>query len=199
MDPAAIRHVVTISGPGVSAADQERYRIENAVAANPEAMVWVDERLTRLLDGEDPASILASQEAYRDRSWYGAACLGYDDIGFLRFIQRIGDFDPATVLPSVSCPVFAAFGGADPDVPALRSLSVFATLLPANPRHALVVFPGADHGLFVEQQDHHVPIADQLAPGFLPMLETWAPDPLASDGRRLAGRFPVSLRLRHVR
>ena len=84
-----------------------------------------------------------------------------------------GPRDPAPVLPKVQCPVFGAFGGADPDVPAQRSVAVFASLLPANPRHALAVFPGADHGLFVAGPDHSVPLANRLAPGFLPMLRAW--------------------------
>jgi pimeloyl-ACP methyl ester carboxylesterase len=173
LEPAAVSHVVTISGPGVSAVEQERYRLESAVAADAEAMAWVDERVSRLLGGEDPASILARQAAYSGRPWYPAVSLGYDEVGFLAFIQRIGAFDPGPVLPKVQCPVFGAFGGADSDVPAQRSVAAFASLLPANPRHALAVFAGADHGLVVDGQDRSVPLADRLAPGFLPMLEAW--------------------------
>jgi pimeloyl-ACP methyl ester carboxylesterase len=77
------------------------------------------------------------------------------------------------VLPDVRCPVFAAFGGADPDVPASRSVATFASLLPPNPRHAFAVFPGADHGLFITKSDPAVPLADKIAPGFLTMLAAW--------------------------
>jgi uncharacterized protein len=150
--PDAIRAVVTISGPGVSVSEQERYRIARAVAGDAEAMAWVDERARRLLAGEDPISILASQAAFADRPWYAEVSFAYDQVEFLRWGQGIVGFDPATVLPQVRCPVFAAFGGADPDVPAARSVANFARLLPPDPRHAFVVFPGANHGLYLAGQ-----------------------------------------------
>jgi len=37
-------------------------------------------------------------------------------------------------------------------------------------RHGIAVFPGADHGLFVGDFDPDRPRAEQLAPGFLPMV-----------------------------
>jgi uncharacterized protein len=170
--PEAIRHLVCVSGPGVSVIEQERYRLGCSVDDDPEAMAWVDERARRIIAGEDPDSIIADQQAYADRPWYAAATLAYGDPAFLRFGQRIIGFDPATVLPSVRCPVFAAFGGEDESVPVPASVARFLSLLPESPEHALAVFPGADHGLYITDDDT-LPLADRLAPGFLPMLQAW--------------------------
>ncbi len=52
--PEKVSHLVSVSGPGVSVAEQERYRIGCAVGGNPEALAWVDQRSRRLLAGEDP-------------------------------------------------------------------------------------------------------------------------------------------------
>jgi uncharacterized protein len=171
--PDAVSQVVAISGPGVSVAAQERYRIENAVAGDAEAMAWVDERTRRLLAGEDPLSVVAAQRAYAGRPWFPLACDIYDDPGLAPFVARILGFDPVTVLPQVRGPVFAAFGGADTSVPVQRSLAILADALPPNSRHALAVFPLADHNLFITEPDPDVPLAEQFAPGFLAMLTAW--------------------------
>jgi len=170
--PEAIRHIVSVSGPGVTPAEQERYRIGIAVDGDREAMAWVDERTRRLMAGEDHASILTSQLQYAGRSWYQGACAFYDTPEMLPLFVRIGFFDPAPVLPLVHCPVFAAFGGADDSTPVYRSVEVLSRLLPANPRHAIAVYPGADHGLQLRREEG-ARLRDRLAPGFLPMLTAW--------------------------
>ena len=171
--PEAIHQVVTISGPGVTVAEQERYRISNAVDGDPDAMAWVDERTRRYLAGEDTATLLADQRAYQDRPWYTLACEFYDLPEVQGFAARILGFDPAPVLPEIQCPVFAAFGGADPTVPVTRSIAILSELLPADSRHAIAVFPRADHNLFIAERDAMVSLADQITPGFLPMLTDW--------------------------
>jgi dienelactone hydrolase len=170
--PRAVRQVVAISGPGVSVADQERYRIASAVNDDEEALAWVDERARRLLAGEDPASVAARQRTYAGQSWYELAC-GHYTPEMLAFFARIGGFDPASVLPGVQCPVFAAFGGADTSVPVSRSVAVLSELLPSDPRHALAVFPDADHGLMPVTSDETASYAARVAPGFLTMLTHW--------------------------
>jgi hypothetical protein len=40
----------------------------------------------------------------------------------------------------------------------------------SRPAH---VFPQADHNLFITESDPEVPLAGQLAPGFLDMLTAW--------------------------
>lgn len=171
---AAVAFIVSISGPGVSPLQQERYRISRAVDHDAEAMAWVDERSKRLLAGDAPERILADQLKYADRPWFTAATeFAYETTDLLAFANRLAGFDPAHVLPKVRCPVFAAFGGADDMVPVPSSVEVFAQRLPHDPRHALVVYPRADHNLFIEEPDPRVPLAKQLPAGFFPMLADW--------------------------
>jgi hypothetical protein len=43
--------------------------------------------------------------------------------------------------------------------------------------------PGADHGLFLADPDPEIPRRDQLAPGFLPMLEAFLADAGGAPGK----------------
>jgi uncharacterized protein len=52
-------------------------------------------------------------------------------------------------------------------------MTILSQLLPANPQHALVIFPEADHNLFITEPDPGTPLNSQLAPGFMPMLSAW--------------------------
>ncbi|GAA0222244.1 hypothetical protein GCM10010492_20510 [Saccharothrix mutabilis subsp. mutabilis] len=160
-----VDHVVTVSGPGVSMAAQERWRIRRSVedAGLPvaEAMAWVDERTRRLRAGEPVEAVIRDQERLRDRPWYPQVSLVYDLPERVAFFVRNMDVDPAGLLPRVTCPLLALFGGADELVPVPESVAVFAP-------HAtgLAVFPDADHDLFT-------PTGDPLAAGFRPMLSAF--------------------------
>ena len=179
-EPRSVDFVVTISGPGVGVAEQERVRIERALRragfdedAVDDALDWVDERAARLAIGEEPSRVLADQTAHAAEPWYGLAIDGpYSTAEELAFAARALTFDPATVVPHVRCPILACFGAADDLVPVERSVAVLAERLPALHRGAngLVVFPGADHMLYVEEPRPGVDRISQLAPGFLPVL-----------------------------
>jgi uncharacterized protein len=153
-DPTGPDFVITISGPGITPAAQEHYRI----------------RTDRLRAGEAPESVLAAQQAYADRSWYAMTTRYLDTAEVLGFVARILDFDPVPMLSRVRCPVLGAFGGADTLVPASESIQAYAQHLnwEFGNRHALAVFPGADHGLFAP--DPAVPRGSRLAPGYLTMV-----------------------------
>jgi uncharacterized protein len=171
--------LISLSGPGVSPAAQDRDRIERELRARgtdpgaiAEAMAWIDERTKRLLGGEPVEDVLADQERLADRSWYAGTTEYFDNLPALSFLGRLLDFDPMPVLRRVPCPVLALFGAADTLVPVAASVEAFAANLPALPGepHGLAVFPGADHGLFTADPDPAVPRTEQLAPGFLPMV-----------------------------
>lgn len=170
--PGAVHQIVAVSA-GVSTVEQERYRLELAVNGDDEAMAWVDERARRLLAGDDLAAVLADQRAYADRPWYPRAVEAYGTPGELAFVARNLGFDAADAMRTLRCPVFAAFGGADTYVPVAPSVEVVNTSLSADPRHALAVFPGADHNLHKPDRDRARPLSEQLTPGFLPMLANW--------------------------
>lgn len=170
--PRAVRHVVTISGPGVSPMEQERYRLATAADGDEDALAWVDERARMLIAGEAPASILATQRAFEDRPWYGPVSEYYTAENMAFYARSIG-FNPAAVFPGIGCPVFAAYGGADASVPVRRSVAALNELLPSDPRHAIAVYPDADHGLMPAGCDRTLPYAERIAPGFLAMLTAW--------------------------
>ena len=168
--------VISVSGPGVTPAAQERTRLERelhadgvAPAAVAEALTWVDERTRRLIAGEPPQDVLAHQRRYARRPWFTIVSRHFEDPVTLTFLAGILAFDPARVLPDVSCPVLALFGAADPLVPVPESVAAFITH-PRGERHGVAVFPGADHGLFVGGFDPARPRAEQLAAGCLPMV-----------------------------
>jgi hypothetical protein len=177
--------VISVSGPGVGPAAQDRHRIEVDLraAGRPddqvaEALVWIDERTRRLLGGAGVEAVLAAQAEHADRPWYELATRWFDQPAALAYLARLLDFEPAEVLPRVDCPVLALFGAEDSLVPVPASVAAYAAGLPRLT--GLAVFPGADHGLFVADPDPAVPRTEQLAPGFLPMLGGF----LASVGRR---------------
>lgn len=171
--PDALEQIVTVSGPGVSPAEQERFRLETATGGDAEAMAFIDERLRRIVAADDADSILAFQATYADQPWHDAACeYIYENATLFPFLARNATFDPATVIPHVPCRVFAAFGGADELVPIPRSVEIVSSLLPASPEHAIVVYPNADHGLNVKS-DADLTRAERLAPGFVTMLAAW--------------------------
>lgn len=164
-----------VSGPGVGPAAQDRHRIEVDLRAAglpaeqvAEGLAWIDQRAARLRAGEDPESVLTAQQALAGRPWHAVATRFFDDAWKLAYIARLIDFEPADVLPRVTCPVLALHGAADPLVPAAASVAAYAAGLPELT--GLAVFPGADHGLFVADALPGVDRTSQLAPGVLPML-----------------------------
>jgi uncharacterized protein len=176
---ACVDFVVSISGPGVGPAEQERYRIELELRARgaserhlAEALDWIDVRARRLLAGEDVSEVLADQEAFRDRAWYAGTTEHFDNPLALGFLARNLDFDPAPVLQAVRCPVLALFGADDTLVPVADSVEAYVRhLQPLSGKpHGIAVFPRANHGLFTADPDPAVPRTSQLAPGFLPMV-----------------------------
>ena len=171
--------VVSVSGPGVTPAAQERDRIERGLWARgsdpdavAEAMDWIDERTRRLLSEEPVEDVLADQQLLAERSWYPGATEYFDNLPALSFLARLLDFDPVPVLQRVSCPALALFGASDPLVPVMPSVAAYAASLPRLPGdpHGIAVFPGADHGPFTADPDPAVPRTDQLAPSLLPMV-----------------------------
>jgi pimeloyl-ACP methyl ester carboxylesterase len=185
IEPILVNFVVSISGPGVSPYAQERYRIERELRAErsstddlKQALEWIDERAARLLAGEEVADVLADQELLSDRPWYQPATEHFDNPFALGFLARNLDFDPVPVLKRMSCPVLALFGADDTLVPVPKSVVAYATHLPeltGNP-HGIAVFPGADHGLFTAGRDPAIARTDQLAPGFLSIVEGFIRD-----------------------
>ena len=179
---ARIRFVISNSGPGVSPAFQDRFRILNDLqqdgqneTALTEAGRWLDDRADRLLSGQPLEDVLTRQETFRGRTWYEITTRYFDTVEMLGFLQRVLDFDPAVILPKVQCPVLALLGASDALVPVPESLAAFSSLLPPLPGNpnGLAVLPGAGHGLFTEAPGPAIDRASQQAPGFIPMVQSF--------------------------
>jgi uncharacterized protein len=170
--PQAVDYVITVSGPAVGVAEQERVSAERSLrrAGHPpavvdEAMRWVDERAARLAVGDPPADVLAAQDRHAGRVWHEiVAAAPYDTVETLAFFARALSFDPAALIPHLRCPILALYGAADEKVPVERSVAVLAERLPGlhRGRNAVAVLPGAGHMLFVAEGEH--------SPAFLPIL-----------------------------
>ncbi|MEU4744383.1 alpha/beta hydrolase, partial [Actinosynnema sp. NPDC023658] len=135
--PEAVDRVVTISGPGVSMAEQDRMRIDSWLrrdgvhgADHAQGMAWVDRRAARLRSGEPADLVIDAQRHYADRPWYAVVTQATATPANAEFFARSMDVDPAELLPEVRCPVLALFGGADDSVPVATSGTRIAAAQP---------------------------------------------------------------------
>jgi len=87
------------------------------------------------------------------------------------FLAGILDFEPGPFLEELACPFLSCFGAADNLVPVDASAAALAPLLSRHTSSGLLVFPGADHGIFVAPPEPDVERRSQLAPGFLAAIE----------------------------
>ena len=120
-----------------------------------------EERDRMLRRGEAAAAILEAERRVQGLRWY--SILDFDEPGVLDFVRRVWDFDPVRHLERCRCPILAVWGADDTIVPVERSRAIFAEALGA--RAELVVLPGADHQLRVEQ--------DAWGSAALPLIADW--------------------------
>jgi pimeloyl-ACP methyl ester carboxylesterase len=91
------------------------------------------------------------------------------------------DFDPATVLEKVRCPVLALFGGHDVQVPAgpNRAAMEKAFARGGLKNYRIEVFPRANH-LYQDSDTggvgEYAALKKEFVPGFLDLVSTWIGD-----------------------
>lgn len=164
--------VVTMSGPGVSVAEQELYRIAtdlpragfapDDVAA---AVAFLQRRVDAVTAGRPVEEIRASEEPYDDAPW--RAEVGETTLEELVFEARAYGYDPAADLRAVRCPLLGIWGGADTIVPVARSVERYlANMADTHPLSTLVVVPNADHRL-------RLPGADAPSPQAWDTIANW--------------------------
>ena len=102
-----------------------------------------------------PAKELLNDPALRSRQWYRSEV----------------NYDPRIALRALSVPALFIFGDRDALVPVEPSVAIIRqTLTDAGHRaFSIVVFPGADHGMFVSAAEG----GRTLAPGYLDAIEGW--------------------------
>ena len=174
-----VAFVVTVSGPGVSPAEQVVYDVETRMRADgrPEEEVargvaYVNALVGAVRRKESYEAVEASvlREA-RGEPWYGYFPVPDARLwGF--FLRSDPDYDPAHALERVACPVLAVFGELDVLVPAPKSAGIFEGALRrgGNPHFTVRVFPGANHGIGTED---YIDGPEDLAPGYLELMTDW--------------------------
>ncbi len=151
--------VVTTSGPGVSVAEQEIYRLGHDGARlglsreqSDQAVAFLRRRLADIAAGRGVQEIFDRELADRDASWRSA--VGEVSIKELSFDVRAYPYDPSGDLRSLRIPLLGVFGGADTIIPVRESIARYLdTTAAADPRSRLLVVPHADHGLRLAGSD----------------------------------------------
>ncbi|WP_431880274.1 alpha/beta hydrolase family protein [Micromonospora marina] len=181
-----IAAVVTVSGPGVSVRVQEEYRLRHQLAAEGfsgadirQALVLLRDQIQRVQSGDDSARVHAEQAHWHHAPWYPA--LAGTTPESIAFIAGIADYDPATALAALHCPLLAIFGADDLLVPVEASVRAISSTLDevGHADHTTVVFPGADHSIRVYTGEGPPQVREgrytpaERAPGFDELIVTW--------------------------
>jgi uncharacterized protein len=184
-----IAFVIAVSGPAISPAEQELFRVEHELRADgfpaeeiEKAVEFYSAGLQMLRDGFPFDAImqaLGAEGLQDEASMKYVANLEPHEAEFMR---RIMDFDPRPVLRKVTCPFLGIWGETDRLVPALLSVEAFRQELTAagNPDFTLKVFAEADHGIYTSETGSRKE-ADarrqrgerHFAPGYFALMQDW--------------------------
>jgi pimeloyl-ACP methyl ester carboxylesterase len=161
--------VISSSGPGVSPAEQERYSLERALAADGATEA---ETATAVGTYDEVVALLRSNVTFaeaRERlerlpDWKRFSFLVADEATW-RFSAEIIDFDPGSALARIAVPILAVFGEADTVTPPAASAAVFERC--ASPELLTVkIIPHGDHRLQEGDPPH-------LVDGYLDELDAF--------------------------
>jgi pimeloyl-ACP methyl ester carboxylesterase len=197
----SVAAVVTVSGPGVGVLAQEEFRLRHQLPAEGftdhdalEALALLREQIARVGAGEDPATVHAAHAAWHGAAWY--SLLAGTTPESIAFLAGIAEYEPASALARLTCPLLSIFGADDVLVPVAESVRIIATTLDAagHEDHQTVVFPRADHNIRVYagegppqvRQGHYVP--GERAPGFDELVVTWLQRRLVCGPRDASAR-----------
>lgn len=173
---------VVSAGPGIDVREQDRYSFEVMLRSlgleDPHverAVATLDAIHGAAMRGDDYAAVDRDLIApLRGEPWYER--LPEDERNLLdsaamwgltrRIIQEA--YDPPSALERISCPLLAVFGSLDPLLPALESAGIYCASLARAGNHdaTIVVFPGANHRMLVEE-------TGELTGGYLDLLGDW--------------------------
>ena len=141
-----IRAVVLLSPPCTDPHGQELVRLGQRLSGNGFtgaeaglAQLVLGERIRRLAAGWDAASVLEAEAPCRSTDWY--SWLPGTTVPQLEAFAKLVDYQPASLLASLTCPVLGVFGTDDPATPAWPNAQAL--------REALAWSPGSDHHLMI--------------------------------------------------
>lgn len=176
----AVAFLITVSGPGVTPAEQNAYDVETRMRADGWAEHHVGHAVAYVRALMRAAAADESYERVeetllrraRGEPWYGYFELPDAEMwGFFSGEGKV-DFDPEPVLERVSQPLLAVFGERDRLVPVARSVEVYERALTrgGNPDFTIEVFPGANHGIGIADRQTE---PEHFAPGYLDLMAGW--------------------------
>lgn len=181
-----VAFVIMQSGPGVTAAEQEIYRVgasaramgltEKEVAA---ATAYESALMGWVKDGSGRADLLASAKANANAPW--ASLVELVDASLpATSSERSKLFwylDPASALAQVRVPILALYGDRDGFVPVERSREVLkrAFAQSRNPDAEIVTLPGAIHGMWQADKDSFAAVSNSngFHPAYWPTIDRW--------------------------
>lgn len=187
-----IAFVIAVSGPGISPANQEIYRIEHELRADgfsEEKVVHITQLYTGLLEllreGRTFDELAAALPIEEMKTAEVAPYMpGFEPAG-ADFMKGIMDFDPRPILSTVTCPFLGIWGETDRLLPALQSAEIFRQALQeaGNTDFTLKIFADADHGIYTSETGSRKERAarrerDELtfAPGYFALMKDWLQD-----------------------
>ena len=177
--------VVSVSGPGVTPAEQTLDLIEAELRTEgvPEEEIREALDLTRLAfrysrtgaGWEDYAGALARSQG---RSWLPYLPLPPDALNEAWEQQRLFfHYDPAPALAALHCPVLALFGAMDSGIPVEKNRGRWQEALTRGGHrdHALIAIPAANHLMWEAKTGsmYEIPGLDRFVPEYRKILLDW--------------------------
>jgi hypothetical protein len=186
----AVALVISVSGPGVTPAEQtlDLTGAELRAQGVPEEEIQEALDLTKLAfrygrTGTGWDEYAAALARSRERSWLPYLPLPAEPQEDRWAQQRLFyHYDPAPALAALRCPVLALFGAKDPGIPVEKNQSLWRQALARGGHrdHALIVVPAANHIMFEAGSGSmfEIPALDRFAPDYRPILIEWLRDRL---------------------
>jgi pimeloyl-ACP methyl ester carboxylesterase len=194
-----VAFVIAVSGPGVSPGEQMIFYYANelrsqsfsdseiAAASSLRREVW-----HYLSTGAGYAEAKSALKTSRSLRWYAAIQAQQDGLFALSDSAILDDpslrarwwfrqemnYDPTVTLRKLSVPALFLFGEKDELVPVEKSIEIIRKTLTETQAHdfTIKVFPGADHGIYVDAPDGN----RQFASGYLDTMKEWLRSRFAS-------------------
>lgn len=181
-----VAYVVSVSGPAVTPAQQEKFRVEHEMRADGFSEEDISEALTLMeyaynfaRTGDGWAKYEKAREKALEKNWGSRYIWGSpskDDWSW-RFWRLIQDYDPMPVLKKVTCPVLAIFGELDQNVIPAVNVPLWEKALKKarNNDYTIKVFPKSNHVILISKTGgpKELRTSDRFHPDFLKTMINW--------------------------
>ena len=174
------------AGPGVTAAEQEIYRVGASARARgmkdgevAAATAYETALMQWVKDGTGRDALIATAKASSDARWASLVELVDDRLPKVSSARskRFWYFDPAPELAKVRVPILALYGDRDGFVPVGRSREVLKkAFAESNNRDSeIITLPGAIHGMWQAEKDSFAEVAYShgFHAGYWPAIDRW--------------------------